>query len=112
MTRIGAIPSSSSTRPNVKRGTPEIGSVPTVATMSPSSPAANPIRIDRPASEAITLRPSTPSAKYDIGVNASARFASGRVNRTSINSPTKPPITPEYNEMPRASPPRPCCFIA
>ena len=89
------MPSSSSGRPNVKRGTPETGSVPTVATMSPSSPAARPFRIDRPARDAITLRPSTPSAKYDIGVNARARFASGRVSITSINKPTNPPITPE-----------------
>ena len=107
MTRIGAMPSSSSARPNVKRDTPETGSVPTVATMSPRSPAANPFRIERPARDAITLRPSTPSAKYDIGVNARARFASGRVRSTSINNPINPPITPEYSEMPNASPPSP-----
>ena len=95
MTRIGATPSSRSGCPKVKRGTPETGSEPTVATIRPSKPAARPFRSDGPASEAITPRPRTPRAKYDIGVNRSARSASGRVNAINTSKPTKPPMTPE-----------------
>ncbi len=63
--------------------------------MRPMMPAAMPLISDSPESEAITLKPSTPSAKYAIGVNESATRASGSVNSTSMVKPNKPPSTPE-----------------
>jgi hypothetical protein len=47
----------------VKRVCPVTGSVPTVAIISPSRAAIEPFRSDSRESEAITLNPSTPSAK-------------------------------------------------
>ena len=84
------MPDSSSGLPNVKRFRPVTGSVPTVAIISPSTPAMSPLTSDSPDSDAMTLRPSTPSAKYDVGVNASATRDSGSVSSTSTTSPNKP----------------------
>ena len=106
------MPESSSGLSNVKRGEPETGSVPTLATISPNMPAISPFTRDSPDSAAMTLRPRTPSAKYAGGVNASAIVDNRSVRSTSATRPTRPPTKPEYSEMPSASPARPCCFIA
>ncbi len=63
MIRIGGTPESSSGLPKVKRLTPETGSVPTVAIIRPTTPAIRPLTSEAPESEAMTLSPSTPSAK-------------------------------------------------
>ena len=81
------MPDSSSGLPNVKRFSPVTGSVPTVAIISPSTPAISPLTSESPDSDAMTLRPSTPSAKYDVGVNASATLDSGSVSSTSTSEP-------------------------
>ena len=106
------MPDSSSGLPKVKRLRPVTGSVPTVAIISPSSPAISPLTSESPDTDAMTLRPSTPSAKYDVGVNARATRDSGSVSSTSTTSPNSPPTKPEYSEMPSASPAFPCSFIA
>ena len=57
------MPPSRSGEPKVKRATPETGSVPTVAIISPMMPASRPFSSDPPERPAMTERPSTPSAK-------------------------------------------------
>jgi hypothetical protein len=111
ITRIGGIPASSSGLPKVKRFSPVTGSVPIVATISPITPAMSPFSSESPASEAMTLRPRIPSAKYEGGVNARATLERRSVSSTSTKSPNRPPTNPEYNEMPSASPAFPCRFI-
>ncbi len=106
------MPESSSGLSNVKRVEPETGSVPTLATIRPNMPAISPFSIDSPDNAAMTLRPRMPSAKYAAGVNASAIVDNRSVRRTSATRPTRPPMTPEYSEIPSASPARPCCFMA
>ncbi len=63
ITSSGGMPDSSSGRSKVKRVRPVTGSVPTVAIISPSTPAISPLSSDARASEVITLSPSTPTAK-------------------------------------------------
>ena len=58
-----SMPPRSSDWPKVKRRTPDTGSVPTVATISPSTPPIRPFTSDPSVSEAMTLRPRMPSAK-------------------------------------------------
>ena len=106
------MPDRSSGLPKVKRLTPVTGSVPMAEIIRPSSPAIRPFTSESPETVAMTLRPSTPSAKYAVGVNARARFDNGSVRSTSTSSPNRPPTKPEYNEIPSASPALPCSFIA
>ena len=63
ITRIGFTPDSNSGMPKEKRLTPETGSEPTVAIISPTIAAASAFSRDPPASEAMMLRPRTPTAK-------------------------------------------------
>ncbi len=63
ITTIGRMPPRRSGEPKVNRATPETGSVPIVAIMKPMIPAISPFSSDLPDSPAMTLRPSTPSAK-------------------------------------------------
>ena len=57
------MPARSSGSPKVKRLTPEIGSVPTVATIMPTAAAAKPFSSEPSDKEAMMLRPSTPKAQ-------------------------------------------------
>ena len=57
------MPAKRSGEPKVKRFTPDKGSVPMVAIISPTMPAISPLISDPEDSEAITLSPSTPNAK-------------------------------------------------
>ena len=90
ITRIGGIPDSSSGLPKVKRFSPVTGSVPTVAIISPSSPAISPLINESPETDAMTLRPSTPSAKYDVGVNARATRDNGSGQQDQHEEPEQP----------------------
>ena len=54
----------------------------------------SPLISDSPETDAMTLNPSTPSAKYDAGVKARATVDSGSVSRTSTSRPNKPPTRP------------------
>ena len=76
ITRIGAMPDSRSGLSKVNRVSPVTGSVPTVEIIRPRMPAISPFTSDSRESDAITLNPSTPSAKYACGVNASATVES------------------------------------
>ena len=63
MTRMGPNPSMRLTEPKVKRLTPEMGSLPTVASIRPSTPGISPFSSEPSDREAITLSPRMPTAK-------------------------------------------------
>ena len=63
MTRIGFTPPSKSAEPKVKRGTPDIGSLPIQAIIKPISAAITPLISEPPDRPAITDKPRMPSEK-------------------------------------------------
>jgi hypothetical protein len=63
MTSTGSMPLRRSGTPKVKRVTPEIGSVPTVAIIRPITAAARPFTSEPPVIEAMTERPRMPRPK-------------------------------------------------
>ena len=61
----------------MKRGTPSMGSMPTVEMSSPSTPDISPLSMDLDDTPAMMVRPKSESQKYSGLLNFMASWASG-----------------------------------
>ena len=104
-------PSSNSVTPNVKRGAPTTGSMPTMAISSPKTAAISARSSDFPASPVTRERPNTISAKNSGGPNRNARAVRGNATRTSPMIATVPAKKDPIAATANAGPARPCLAI-
>ena len=111
-TGTSATPSISSRVPNVKRGAPITGSIPTIAIRSPATPESSARTREPLASPVTSDRPSTISAKYSGGPNRRAIEVSGSASRTRPMVATVPAKNEPIAAIASAGPARPCLAIS
>ena len=78
---VNGIPESNAGTPNVKRGFPSIGSIPTVESIKPNAPEIKPFTIDFVLAPAIIVKPNIDNQKYSAGPKSNASFASLGANK-------------------------------
>ena len=101
------MPSESSGMPKVKRGTPELTSVPIRPSSRPSTTMAIALTSEPCASTTAATRPSTISEKYSAGPNLSATSASGGAATAIRKVATQPAKNEPIAAMASARPARP-----
>jgi hypothetical protein len=106
------MPDISSSRPNVKRGAPATGSMPTMAIRSPITAETRASTIDRPARLLTSDRPTSISAKNSGGPNFNASLVSGTASSTRPSVATMPPTNEPSAATVSAGPARPWRAIA
>ena len=105
------MPSDSSGMSKVKRATPELTSVPTRPSSSPSTIIAIALISEPSASTTAAIRPSTISEKYSAGPNLNASSTSGPASAARISVPTVPAKNEPSAAIASAAPARPCRAI-
>ena len=91
----------------MKRLTPEIGSIPTLPSASPSPTIRSDFTSDPPLSRERAARPKTVSAKYSGGPKRSATSAKSVAKRMSPSTPSVPATNEPTADTARAAPARP-----
>ena len=74
----------------VKRGTPELTSVPTMPSSRPSTIMASALSSEPEASTTAPMRPRIMSEKYSAGPNLKATSVNGTAKAARISVPTQP----------------------